>query len=230
MRTARAATAGVAPAVGTAAAARAVPRLRGRIHQVAFVVAVPTGALLVALARGGAARLGAAVFALGLVAVLGSSAAYHRGRWGAAARRRMKRLDHSMIYVLIAATYTPVALLVLHGPWRVAMLAAVWAGAVLGIALKLARIDGFRVATAALYVGLGWLAVAALPQLVRGMPAPALALTVAGGLLYTAGAIVFALRRPDPAPAVFGYHEVWHALMVAAAACHTAMVALLVTR
>jgi hemolysin III len=230
VRSARAAAPGVGPAVDTEAAARAVPRLRGRIHQVAFLVAVPTGAALVGLARGGAARLGAAVYALGLVAVFGSSAAYHRGAWGPAARRRMKRLDHSMIYVLIGATYTPVALLVLHGPWRVALLAAVWAGAVLGIALKLARIDGFRVATAALYMGLGWLAVVALPQLVRGMPARALVLTVAGGLLYTAGAIVFALRRPDPSPAVFGYHEVWHAFMVAAAACHSAMIALLVAR
>lgn len=209
-------------------AATDVPRLRGRIHQVAFFVSLPVGAALVALARGGAARLGAAVYALGLAAVFGSSAAYHRGAWGPAARRRMKRLDHSMIYVLIAASYTPVALLALHGRWRLAVLAVSWAGATLGVALKLVRIDGFRVATAALYMALGWLALAALPQLVRGMPTPALALAVAGGLLYTAGAIVFALRRPDPRPMVFGYHEVWHAFMVAAAACHAAMVAILV--
>lgn len=205
-----------------------VPRLRGRIHQVAFFVSLPVGAALVALARGGAARVGAAVYALGLASVFGASAAYHRGAWGPAARRRMKRLDHSMIYVLIAASYTPVALLALQGRWTVAVLATVWVGAALGVALKLWRIDGFRVATAALYMALGWLAVVALPQLLRGMSAPALALAVAGGLLYTAGAIVFALRRPDPRPTVFGYHEVWHAFMVAAAACHAAMIALLV--
>lgn len=223
-------TVGAAPASPTAPTehpASTVPRLRGRIHQVAFFVWLPVGTALVALARGGTARLGAAVYALGLAAVFGSSAAYHRRAWGPTARRRMKRLDHSMIYVLIAASYTPVALLALDGRWRVAVLAAVWAGAALGVALKLARIDGFRVTTAALYMALGWLALVALPQLARGMPTPALALAVAGGLLYTAGAIVFALRRPDPRPAVFGYHEVWHAFMVAAAACHTAMVAIL---
>lgn len=208
----------------------AVPRLRGRIHQVATFVAVPAGAALVALARGGAARLGAAVYALGLVGVFGASAAYHRGAWGPAARRRMKRLDHSMIYVLIAASYTPVALLVLRGRWSAVVLGAVWAGAALGVGLKLARIDGFRVATSVLYMALGWLAVVALPQLVRGMPRAAFVLMVVGGLLYTAGALVFALRRPDPAPAVFGYHEVWHAFMVAAAACHTAMVWLIAAR
>jgi hemolysin III len=219
-----------APAAAPATEVPHVPRLRGRIHQVAFFLALPTGAALVALARGGVARVAAAVYALGLVAVFGASAAYHRGAWSPAARRRMKRLDHSMIYVLIAASYTPVALLVLRGRLAVAVLATAWAGAGVGIALKLVRIDGFRVTTAALYMGLGWLALVALPQLVREMPPPALALTVAGGLLYTIGAAVFALRWPDPSPTVFGYHEVWHAFMVAAAACHTAMVAILVTR
>lgn len=225
---ARAGALGMGPSAVEEPPAPVVPRLRGRIHQVAFLVWLPVGAALVALARGGAARVGAAVYALGLASVFGASAAYHRGAWGAAARRRMKRLDHSMIYVLIAASYTPVALLALHGPWTIAVLATVWAGAALGVVLKLSRIDGFRVATAALYMALGWLAVVALPQLVRGMSTPALGLAVAGGLLYTAGAIVFALRRPDPRPTVFGYHEVWHAFMVSAAACHAAMIALLV--
>jgi hemolysin III len=206
------------------------PRWRGRFHQVAFFVSVPAGLVLVALAEDWAARVAAAVYALSLIAVFGSSAAYHRGDWSPAALRRMKRLDHSMIFVLIAGSYTPVALLVLHGPWSVVILSVVWAGAVAGITLKLVRIDGFSVLTAALYMAMGWLALVAIPQLVNEMPTPALVLTVAGGLLYTAGAIVFALRRPDPVPAVFGYHEVWHAFMVAAAACHFAMISILILR
>jgi hemolysin III len=206
------------------------PRWRGRFHQVAFFVSVPAGLVLVALAEDWTARVAAAVYALSLIAVFGSSAAYHRGDWSPAALRRMKRLDHSMIFVLIAGSYTPVALLVLHGPWSVVILSVVWAGAVAGITLKFVRIDGFSVLTAALYMAMGWLALVAIPQLVNEMPTPALVLTVAGGLLYTAGAIVFALRRPDPVPAVFGYHEVWHAFMVAAAACHFAMISILILR
>jgi hemolysin III len=205
-----------------------VPRLRGRIHQVAFFVSVPAGIVLVALADGWAARLAAAIYAISLIAVFGSSAAYHRGDWTPKALRRMKRLDHSMIFVLIAGSYTPMALLVLHGPWTIVVLSVVWAAAVAGITLKLVRIDGFSVLTAALYMAMGWFALIAFPQLVREMPVSALVLTIVGGLLYTVGAIVFAMRRPDPAPAVFGYHEIWHAFMVAAAACHFAMVAIVV--
>jgi hemolysin III len=203
------------------------PRLRGRIHQAAFFVSVPAGALLVLLASGAAATAVAAIYAASLSAVLGSSAAYHRGAWSELARRRMKRLDHSMIFVLIAASYTPVAALVLGGPWEVVLISVVWAGAVVGITMKLARPDGLRVPTAVLYMVLGWLAVFALPQLLREMSTAEASLMVAGGLLYTAGAIVFASRRPDPRPSSFGYHEIWHAFMVAAAACHYAMILLL---
>jgi hemolysin III len=185
--------------------------------------------VLVILAEGLAARIAASIYALSLVAVFGASAAYHRGEWTPTALRRMKRLDHSMIFVLIAATYTPVALLVLGAPWGVVMLSLVWLGAAAGVTLKLVRIDGFRILTSALYVTLGWLAVVPLVPLIRSMPPMALALTVIGGLLYTAGAIVFAMKRPDPSPAVFGYHEVWHVFMVTAAACHFAMVTILVT-
>lgn len=204
------------------------PRWRGRIHQVAFFVSIPAGAALVALADGWAPRIAAAIYALSLVAVFGSSAAYHRGDWDPAALRRMKRLDHSMIFVLIAGSYTPIALLVLHGPWTIVILSIIWAAAAAGIILKLIRIDGFTVLTATLYMAMGWLALIALPQLLREMPVSALALTVVGGLLYTVGAIVFAVRRPDPSPAVFGYHEVWHAFMAAAAACHFAMISIIV--
>jgi hemolysin III len=202
------------------------PRLRGRIHQVAFFVSIPLGLGLVVLARGPVATAVAAVYALSLTAVFGASAAYHRGRWSSDGLRWMKRLDHSMIFVLIAGSYTPVAVLVLHGPWEVALLSAVWTGAVLGIAMKVARPDGLRVTTAFLYMGLGWLALVALPELFAGMTPAEIVLMIAGGLLYTAGAIVFASHRPDPRPLTFGYHEVWHAFMVAAAACHFAMILL----
>ena len=205
------------------------PRWRGRIHQVAFFVSIPAGIALVVLAQGWVARLAALVYALSLVAVFGSSAAYHRGRWTPVALRRMKRLDHSMIFVLIAGTYTPVALLALDGSWTVVMLSIVWAGAVTGIVLKMVRIDGFRVLSNGLYIVLGWIALVAFPSMIREMQPAALTLAVVGGLLYTAGAIVFATRHPDPAPIVFGYHEVWHAFMMAAAACHFAMITILVS-
>ncbi|HZD80304.1 MAG TPA: hemolysin III family protein [Actinomycetota bacterium] len=204
------------------------PRLRGRIHEVAFFCSIPAALALVLIARGPAARIASAVYALSLVGVFGVSASYHRGRWSSAARRRMKRVDHSMIYVLIAGSYTPVSLLVLDGPVAAILLAAVWMGASVGVALKITRIDGFRAATGGLYVGLGWLVLVVMPQLIRGMTAAEVALLLTGGAFYTLGAIVFAAKRPDPRPSVFGFHEVWHALMVTAAACHFAMIALLV--
>lgn len=194
----------------------------------AFFVSIPAGIAIVLLADGWVARLAALVYAVSLTAVFGSSAAYHRGRWTPNALRRMKRLDHSMIFVLIAGSYTPVALLALNGPWTIVILSIVWTGAATGIVLKLVRIDGFSVLTGILYMTLGWLALIAIPPMIHGMPSSALVLAVIGGLLYTAGAIVFASRRPDPAPSVFGYHEVWHAFMVAAAMCHFAMNAILV--
>ena len=203
------------------------PRFRGRIHQVAFFVSIPAGVVLVLLAHGPAATAVAAVYAASLAAVFGSSAAYHRGRWTERARRRMKRLDHSMIFVLIAASYTPVAVLVLGGTWEAVLLSLAWAGAVAGITLKMARPDGHHVIGGILYMGLGWLAVIALPQLFAQLSAAESVLMVAGGLLYTGGAIVFATRRPDPSPSTFGYHEIWHAFMVAAACCHYAMILLI---
>jgi hemolysin III len=204
------------------------PRLRGRIHQVAFFVSIPAGLVLVALADGAVATTVAAVYALSLAALFGSSAAYHRGRWSAGARRWMKRLDHSMIFVLIAASYTPVAVLVLGGTWEAVLLSLAWVGAVVGVTLKMAQPDGHHVLGGILYMSLGWLAVIALPQLFAQLTTPELVLMVAGGLLYTAGAIVFATRKPDPAPSTFGYHEIWHAFMVAAACCHYAMILLII--
>ena len=203
------------------------PRLRGRIHQVAFFVSLPAGVVLILFANGPAAIAVASVYAVSLTAVFGSSAVYHRGHWTERARRWMKRVDHSMIYILIAASYTPVAALVLGGTWEVVLLSVIWAGAVVGVTMKMARPDGLSIVSAALYMVLGWLAILALPQLVREMTTAELVLLLAGGLLYTIGAIVFATRRPDPSPTTFGYHEVWHSFMVAAAACHYAMILLL---
>ncbi|MEW6058692.1 MAG: hemolysin III family protein [Actinomycetota bacterium] len=204
------------------------PRLRGWIHEIAFFVSIPAGIALVLLAGSALAKIVAGVYALSLTAVLGSSAAYHRGRWSPVALRRMKRLDHSMIFVLIAGSYTPVSVLVLHGASSVVMLSLAWAIAAVGITLKLARIDGLHITTGILYMGAGWLVLVAFPQLVHGLSLPAIVLLVAGGLLYTIGAIVFASKRPDPRPDTFGYHEVWHSFLTAAAVCHWVMILLVV--
>jgi hemolysin III len=200
--------------------------MRGRIHQVAFFVSVPAGIALVVLADGAAAIAVAVIYAMSLSGVFGASAAYHRGAWSPEARRWMRRLDHSMIFVLIAGSYTPVAVLALDGPWEVVLLSLAWAGAAIGVAMKIALPEGLSATTGFLYIALGWMAAVAAPQLIRGLSLPALVLLVTGGLLYTAGAIVFATKRPDPSPAVFGYHEVWHAFMAAASACHFALVLL----
>jgi hemolysin III len=194
------------------------PRLRGVSHQWAFFVALVAGAALVIAAPSGRATLAATIYAISVVAMFGASALYHRIDWKSiGARRWMRRLDHSMIYVMIAGTYTPFALLVLHGGLARAILITVWTGATLGIALKMLWPDTPKWLTAAVYVALGWVAVAAFPELAGELGVAGMALIAGGGVLYTAGAIVYALRRPDPAPAVFGYHEIFHVLVIAAA-------------
>jgi hemolysin III len=196
----------------------AKPRLRGVSHQWAFFVALVAGTVLVVAAPSGRATLAAAIYALSVAAMFGASALYHRVDWkSVSARRWMRRLDHSMIYVLIAGTYTPFALLVLDGGMARAILITIWTGAALGIGLKLLWPDTPKWLTAAVYVALGWVAVAAFPQLAGELGVAGMSLIAAGGVLYTAGAIVYALRRPDPAPAVFGYHEIFHVLVIAAA-------------
>ncbi|HEY1331191.1 MAG TPA: hemolysin III family protein [Actinomycetota bacterium] len=202
----------------------AKPLLRGRLHQVAFFVVVPAGIALVTVARGSTARVAALVYAISLAALYGTSALYHRGNWTARGRRVMRRLDHSMIFLLIAGTYTPFSLLVLPAPWSYVVLGVVWIGAVAGIALKVARVDGFRVLTAALYVGLGWLAILTARLVLEGLSPGGLVLMIAGGLLYTVGAIVLQCQWPDPSPRVFGYHEVWHSMVIGASACHYALI------
>jgi hemolysin III len=169
----------------------------------------------------------AAIYACSLVGLFGASAAYHRLARSPRSRRWLKRLDHAMIFVLIAGTATPVALLALEVPWSTLLLAVVWGGAAVGIALKMFRVEGFRVLTGTLYILLGWAVVLVLPQLVRGLGTAALILVLMGGLLYTTGSIVLLRNKPNPAPATFGYHEIWHSMVVAASACHYAAVLLL---
>ena len=201
------------------------PRLRGVSHQYAFFVSVPCGVGLILAASAGRARLAAVVYAAAVSALLGTSALYHRVTWQPGARRWMRRLDHSMIFVLIAGTYTPVALLALHGSLADAVLVVLWAGALGGIVFKLLWVDAPKWLLAAVYVLLGLVTAAVFGQLPAAIGWLGVAGLACGGLLYTAGAIVYATGRPDPVPAVFGYHELFHALVIAAAALHYAVIA-----
>jgi hemolysin III len=205
------------------------PRLRGVSHQWAFLCSLVTGTVLVVLAPAGKATSVAAIYAVSVAALFGTSALYHRITWASQkARRWMRRLDHSMIFLLIAGTYTPFAVLVLEGTLATVILVLVWTGALCGIVFKLIWIDAPNWLVAATYVVLGWVAVAAFPALLDGLGLVATLLVAAGGLLYTAGAVVYALRRPDPVPGVFGYHEVFHALVIAAAALQYSVIAFFV--
>ena len=214
---------GTVKAVSTAIEAK--PRLRGVLHQYAFFVALALGAALILAAPGGRERVAAAIYAFSVAGLLGTSALYHRRDWNVRARLWMRRLDHSMIFVLIAGTYTPFALLVLHGGLAKAILIVVWAGALAGTVLNLLWTSAPKPVTAAVYLAMGWVAIAAMPQMARAIGAVGVGLVLLGGVLYTAGAVIYALRKPNPVPGVFGYHEVFHALVVAAAAAHFAAVA-----
>jgi hemolysin III len=195
------------------------PRARGWIHRVSLLVAGPAGLFLVVVAPTWAARVAVAIYALSLVTVFWVSSTYHRGSWSAEEFVRWQRRDHAAIFVLIGGSYTPYCVLALDGAWRVWMLSAVWVVAALGILMKLYRAD-LHVLSGVMYLGLGWAAVIAAPQFVRVLSPAALILTIAGGLLYSFGALALALHRPKLFPRTFGYHELWHAATAAAAACH----------
>jgi hemolysin III len=192
-----------------------VPRLRGVSHQLGFFVALGAGAVLTATA----ASLPVAIYAVTLAAMLGVSASYHRGRWRPRAELRWRRADHATIFAFIAGSYTPFCALAIGGSAGARLLALVWLGAGLGVLRALFWVDAPRWITAASYLAVGWVVVAALPEL-AAVGAPVLVPLVIGGLLYSAGAAVYALRRPDPAPEVFGYHEVFHVLVLAGALAH----------
>jgi hemolysin III len=159
-----------------------------------------------------------------VIALFGVSSTYHRWAWGEVARRRMKRADHGTIFVMIAGSYTPVCLVVLHGALGISLLVAVWVGAITGLVLAITGIAERPGVGFSLYLTLGWLAIIGLPQLVSRGTTLQVTLLVVGGLVYTAGSIVLGLKWPDPFPKTFGYHEVWHTMVIAASACHYVMI------
>jgi hemolysin III len=201
------------------------PRLRGVSHEYAFFISIATGAALIAAASDARARLAVSVYAAAVTALLGTSALYHRVTWRPAARRWMRRLDHSMIFVLIAGTYTPVCLLALHGSLAQTVLIVVWAGALGGVVFKLLWIDAPKWVLVLVYIALGWVSAAVFGQLPAALGWLGLAGLAAGGLLYTLGAVVYASEWPNPWPKTFGYHEVFHALVLGAATMHYAVIA-----
>jgi hemolysin III len=226
MRARAAAKAESAKEVASEAIAAVKPKLRGVSHQWAFVVSLFLGAALIVAADSPTATVAVAIYAASLSALLGTSALYHRVNWKRPnARRWMRRLDHSMIFFLIAGTYTPFALLVLNGPLADAVLAVVWIGAIAGAIVEMVWIEHPKWVAALIYMSLGWVAIIAFPGLWEEMGVGGTLLVAAGGLLYTAGAIVYATQRPDPFPRVFGYHEVFHALVILAAAAQFAAIA-----
>jgi hemolysin III len=197
------------------------------LHEFGFVAACAVG---IAFVAGAEQRrvLAACVFAVSAAAMLGTSALYHRITWGPRGRRWRRRADHAGIYLLIAGTYTPVGLLALHGSLQTVVLAVVWSGAAAAILLKLCWVEAPKWLAAVLGIALGWVGVAAMPQLFQAAGAAAVVLLAAGGLAYSAGAVVYARRRPDPVPSVFGYHELFHALTLVALACQYVAIAFFV--
>jgi hemolysin III len=202
------------------------PKLRGVSHEWAFFVSLFLGAGLIVAAKTPKATLAVTVYAVSLSALLGTSALYHRVNWTRPELRKwMRRLDHSMIFFLIAGTYTPFALLVLHGPLADAILVVVWIGALAGAIVEMVWIDHPKWVAALIYMSLGWVAAVAFPELWGEIGLAGVLLVAAGGLLYTAGAVVYATQRPNPNPRVFGYHEVFHLFVILAAAAHFAAIA-----
>lgn len=207
----------------------AVPSLRGVFHQYAFFFAVVAGLVLVVAADGPVERLAVWVYATALAAMLGASALYHRFPWrSAAARLRARRVDHAMIFVFIAGTYTPFVLLGFAGPLRPVILASVWFGAALGVVLELRWLDAPRWVSALAYLAVGWIGVVAVPQLFSGLGVAVAVLLIVGAGLYTIGAVTYATTWPNPFPSTFGFHEVFHALVVAAAVLQFVALALVV--
>jgi len=198
---------------------RTKPLLRGVSHELAAAAALPAVVALLWRAQGPAAVRAAAVYGATLVTLFAVSAAYHRRLWSLRARRLLGRLDHSAIFLLIAGTYTPLGLLIGPGAGH-RLLAMVWAGALLGIAVVVGWPAIPKRLRAAIYVVLGWVVAPVLPELRAVLGDGALALFFAGGALYTIGAVIYGARRPDPFPRTFGFHEIFHLLVIAAAACH----------
>jgi hemolysin III len=201
-------------------AQRIKPLLRGVLDVLACMVAIPATALLIASADGGVAKVAAVVYGLSLVALFGISATYHTPWWPRDVRLVLRRLDHSTIYVLIAGSYTPVALVALEPPGAVVLLCVVWLGVVAGFLKSFLWPTSPRWLNTGVYLLLGWIVVPFLPELIGTIGWRAFALLIGGGLLYTVGAVIYTRRQPDPYPRIFGYHEVFHLFVVAASGCH----------
>lgn len=202
------------------------PKLRGSSHKWAFFVSLILGAALILVAKTPKATLAVAIYAVSLSALFGTSALYHGVNWTRPnVRMWMRRLDHSMIFFLIAGTYTPFALLVLDGALATAILVVVWTGAIAGAIVETIWIDHPKWVSVLIYMALSWVAVVAFPDLWSTLGVAGASLVIAGGVLYTAGAIVYATQRPNPNPAIFGYHEVFHLFVIAAAVAHFSAVA-----
>ena len=207
--------------------ARTKPRFRGVTHEWAFFISLIAGGALIVAAPSGQSRIAMAIYAFSLSGLLGTSALYHRVNWRRPEIRKwMRRLDHSMIFLLIAGTVTPFALLVMTGPLASALLIAVWAGALAGIVVELIWVDAPKWVSTIVYLAVGWIGALGFPAIVIDAGIGAGILIAVGGVFYTTGAIVYARQRPDPNPAVFGYHEIFHVLVIAAAAAHFAAVAI----
>jgi hemolysin III len=202
------------------------PRLRGVSHQWAFFISLGAGIALIIAAHGAREVIAMSIYAFSLSAMLGTSALYHRVTWTPNARRWMRRLDHTMIFVFIAGTYTPFALLVMDGTLAEVVLIVVWASAAAGVILNLFWINAPKWFSSAIYLSTGWVAIITIPQLWEKIGPVGVGMLALGGALYTAGAVVYARRRPDPRPEVFGYHEIFHVLVIAAAAIQYATVAI----
>ena len=202
------------------------PRMRGWLHTYAFFVAAVCGVVLTTLAATQAGRpgvapwLSCAIYSLTVCGLFGTSALYHRRVWSPRGYKLMRRLDHSMIFVFIAGTYTPFSVLLLPHTKAIIILAVVWGGAVLGVVTKLVSPNAPRWASAPLYIALGWVAVFVLTDILHIAGVASLVLLAVGGVLYTVGGVAYAIKKPNPWPGVFGYHEVFHAMTILAAICH----------
>ena len=208
---------------GEVASPRVKPRLRGVFHEAGFYLALALMVPVIATAEAGTGRTVATAFAASVVGCFGASALYHRPTWRPAVRAWLARLDHAGVYLLIAGTYTPVAVLVMSRDWRVPILAIVWSGTGAAILLKQFWAQAPKRLAAVIGLALGWVGVAAFGQLLK-LPLAGVLLLVIGGVLYSAGAIIYARKRPDPIPHILGYHEVFHLLTLGAAACQYAAV------
>jgi hemolysin III len=197
-------------------------------HQLAFFVAIPVGIALTLSAHGALARTASIAFAASVISMFGVGTLFHRLSWTPRAARRIGHLDHAMIYALIAGTYAPIGLLVIHPGWRAPILTAAWGGTLLATAAKLAWRGAPTWVAPAVCIALGWIAILVLPQIVDRIGVAGTLLLVGGGLVYTTGAVVYARQRPDPIPHVFGYHELFHALVIVAVGCQYAAVAFFV--